>query len=244
MSLLQRTLLRSLALGAGAVLWAGTAFAVNFNGSYSVSLHTSTSLGVGLSETDINQPVFNLANAGDSALISPLFKINVLESCCTGDDLTGNPISVTFNFTQPTGGNGAPLTGTSQGHFILHAPDTVTVTWDAPVTFTFGGGISLQIALTNLTITCKGSGDDDEGEDGCKPYSVKDNPECEHRCSTHTVYTSGDIDGKFTLLNLPPVVGDAPVVTPLPAALPLFLSGAGMIGLLARRRKRKSTTDC
>jgi choice-of-anchor C domain-containing protein len=32
--------------------------------------------------------------------------------------------------------------------------------------------------------------------------------------------------------------GDAPGQTPLPAALPLFASGLGVIGLLARRRKR------
>jgi hypothetical protein len=32
------------------------------------------------------------------------------------------------------------------------------------------------------------------------------------------------------------------VATPLPAALPLFAGGLGVIGLLARRRKRKTTT--
>jgi hypothetical protein len=33
--------------------------------------------------------------------------------------------------------------------------------------------------------------------------------------------------------------GDAPVsATPIPAALPLFAGGLGMLGFLARRRKR------
>jgi hypothetical protein len=31
-----------------------------------------------------------------------------------------------------------------------------------------------------------------------------------------------------------------PATTPLPAALPMFMGGAGLIGLLARRRKKKS----
>lgn len=33
---------------------------------------------------------------------------------------------------------------------------------------------------------------------------------------------------------------DAPTATPLPAALPLFAGGLGLIGLLARRRKRRA----
>jgi hypothetical protein len=39
----------------------------------------------------------------------------------------------------------------------------------------------------------------------------------------------------FTITNL----GDV-VATPLPAALPLFAGGLGVIGLLARRKKRKA----
>jgi PEP-CTERM motif-containing protein len=40
-----------------------------------------------------------------------------------------------------------------------------------------------------------------------------------------------------------PIIDDVAVSqTPLPAALPMFLGGAGLIGLLARRRKRKVAT--
>ena len=34
-------------------------------------------------------------------------------------------------------------------------------------------------------------------------------------------------------------ISDTPVATPLPAALPLFASGAGVLGFLGWRRKRK-----
>jgi hypothetical protein len=33
---------------------------------------------------------------------------------------------------------------------------------------------------------------------------------------------------------------DSPVATPLPAALPLFATGLGVMGFLAKRRKRKT----
>ena len=44
---------------------------------------------------------------------------------------------------------------------------------------------------------------------------------------------SGSIEilGNFTV---------TPTVTPLPATLPLFVSGLGVLGLLARRKKRKA----
>jgi hypothetical protein len=44
-------------------------------------------------------------------------------------------------------------------------------------------------------------------------------------------FSGGSFDTVLTL---------APVATPLPAALPLFASGLGALGLLARRRKRKN----
>lgn len=49
------------------------------------------------------------------------------------------------------------------------------------------------------------------------------------------VYNDGQSQGRFGF-----TVGDASVAeTPLPAALPLFAGGLGLIGLLARRRKQR-----
>ncbi len=48
-------------------------------------------------------------------------------------------------------------------------------------------------------------------------------------------YLSGSYKGTIT-------AGDPPRATPLPAALPLFATGIGAIGLLGWRRKRKSAT--
>jgi hypothetical protein len=53
------------------------------------------------------------------------------------------------------------------------------------------------------------------------------------------------IDPTFALANqftldFSPGIGNSPAATPLPAALPLFASGFGVMGFLAKRRKRKS----
>jgi hypothetical protein len=52
-------------------------------------------------------------------------------------------------------------------------------------------------------------------------------------------FTLGNDFGQF-LLDDVSVVRQSASVTPLPAALPLFVGGLGMVGLLARRRKRKN----
>jgi hypothetical protein len=68
----------------------------------------------------------------------------------------------------------------------------------------------LQIALLDQTIDC--------GTTSCK------NGDC-----------YGYIAGKFTYTQLQPAA-----TTPLPAALPMFVAGIGLIGGLGYRRKRKA----
>jgi hypothetical protein len=54
------------------------------------------------------------------------------------------------------------------------------------------------------------------------------------------LYSSGPAF-EFANLHTTPLAGPTPSPTPLPAALPLFAGGLGVIGLLSRFRKRKST---
>lgn len=80
---------------------------------------------------------------------------------------------------------------------------------------------------------------------------VVNNPDCVP-CNPITAYLSPD--GSTLFINWEGAggeVGDTitvdfsvggPIDTPLPAALPLFATGLGVIGLLARRRKRKAAT--
>ncbi|HEY5504498.1 MAG TPA: VPLPA-CTERM sorting domain-containing protein [Sedimentisphaerales bacterium] len=53
--------------------------------------------------------------------------------------------------------------------------------------------------------------------------------DCDHHCSAETFTFNNVTTGGGTL-----------GTTPLPAALPLFATGLGVMGLVARRRKRKS----
>lgn len=65
-------------------------------------------------------------------------------------------------------------------------------------------------------------------------------------------FTGSDLAANYTLLDgdiqmfsaantSSGLVGDTPVVTPLPATLPLFAGGLGAVGFLSRGRKRKKT---
>lgn len=247
MGFINRMLLRACTLGTAALLCAGGSFAATFDVTdYQVTLHTSSSNGTALLEQDAaTLPInFSLTNVNDQYTVSNLFNILVNESCCSDsgndNDQTANPISVSFTFDQPTGGTGSPVTGETQGHIVHNAPDNVTVNWDGPITFSFDTGVQLQIALSNLTITCLG------GEDhGCTPDSVfvKDNPNCRHDCSGHweTDYSEGSVDATFTLLdagNLLDSGNSNP--TPLPASLPMFVSGVGGAFSLLRWRKKRN----
>lgn len=217
-------LLRTIAFSAVAVLWASSASAVTFDGSYGVTLHTSTSGGTAVSETDVAANPFNfdLNNVNDSAKFN-LFKITIAENIDESDDFISNPINVNFAFTLPDIGGGT-VTGTTTGEATavkidhgLYISTQLNVAWDGPIDVDFNG-IGLRIALSNIVIDC----------------SYKN---CKDRVGT--------VPASFLLTALPvntyaSVVEEATFATPLPAALPMFAAGVGLIGGLGYRRRRKA----
>lgn len=215
------SLCKSFAIGAAAsavvMLSAGSASAVTFQATYTVDLHTSLSGGTGLAASGINPLNFDLSTSGQMYTVNHLFRITIWDNIDNPDDTISDPISVAFSFTQPSVESGT-ATGTTTGSYdsVYYNGHThyynqeLQVVWDAPISVSFDDGSVLQIALLDETINC--------GTKSCK------NGEC-----------YGDIAAKFTYTQLQPA---SP--TPLPAALPMFVAGIGLIGGLGYRHKRKA----
>ncbi len=219
--------IRTIALSAAAILWAGSASAVTFNGGYSVSLHTSTSGGTALAAADVAANPFNfdLNNVGDSTGFD-LFTITIMEKIDEADDLISNSISVDFAFTLPDNGGGT-IIGTTTGEVTgeeidrgLYIATQLRVAWDGPINIDFSG-IGLQIQLSDILIDCK-------------------QKSCEDK--------NGNVPATFTLTALPPpqtfavqsVEVEQVAITPLPAALPMFATGLGLVGGVGYWRRRKA----
>ncbi len=193
----------------------------NVHGGYAVTAHTSISGGTGIAASDYapNPFSFNLDNVGDSTNFY-LFRITINDDIDSSDDLQSNPITVDFSLTQP-GANGGTVTGSTTGQSILHVvqgPDYYTtqldVSWDGPIDIDFSG-IILHIALQDRVIDC--------GRQDC----------------THGDNENAKIKAYFELTAVPTNEG-GPGETPLPAALPMFAAGLGLVGGLGYRRRRKA----
>jgi hypothetical protein len=119
-------------------------------------------------------------------------------------------ITAAFTFTVPTP-SGAT---TDTGSISATATDgkQVIIDWTDPVIFNFTDGTKLSVTLQDTTYNCLDS-----------------------NCNNETF----NIGGTFLVLNGPGGTLDA-LATPLPAALPLFATGLGALGLLGWRRKRKA----
>jgi hypothetical protein len=156
---------------------------------------------------------FSLAAVGDSWFIPNLFDVRIYEDCCFLDDKDVSPFSVNVQFSAPAGASGGIVKGTSVGYGALFDPSGANIKWNGPGVVGFADGTLLRIALSNVDIECS-----------------------EMFCTDRPTRL---VAGTFTLLVLPKPPVSA---VPLPATLPLFAAGLGVIGGagLRRRKRRKA----
>jgi len=132
--------------------FATPAFATEFVGNYSISAYTSggnNGLLVNTTKTQSGLD-FTLNNVGDSKHYNSLFKISTPETTVNADDLNGQAITVTFDFTSPL--FSGSVNGTTVGErSVLGIFQNGLLTWnDGGVeTFNFGNGGLLTVSLDN-----------------------------------------------------------------------------------------------
>lgn len=203
-------------LAAGLALWVSGASAATLTGAYSETYHSTSAGGTKIGVQNFNNGQFSFdLNPGATQTIG-LFNISIDEWIDRPEDRQSNPISVTFNFTSPSGASGQgsdPMTvsGSTKGEYILFgALGDLVVKWGNSLDLTFGNGQNLKVTLSDLII-----------------------PQILGFDLPHTVL------GTFILTG---GTGSDPVATtPIPAALPLFVSGIAGLGMVSWRRKRKAT---
>lgn len=194
------------------MVWSGHASAITFTlSSSALSAHTSEDGGLKLdARPHIGFPyTFNLRAVGEEIFIPGLFVISIDEACCRGVSDGDRDVS--------------PLTAS----FNFSAPSTAS---GGPVRGTSQGyGMLVFPDHTNgALIKWQGSAIY-SFIDGTALAVALGNADitCNTDCSDHPARL---ISGTFTLLARP---------VPLPATLPLFAAGVGVIGGAAWRRKRK-----
>jgi len=180
------------------------------------------------STVDFTNPVNNLSFAssglndtltvGVPDTISQFISVTVSSGTWSA---TNSPLTATFTFTIPTPTGvtqdsatitGGQLNGNSRVGVLL-------IDWpNQPVEFDFNDGTRLQVTLGSLSTTCLGS--------NC--------------LSSNAPYY---MSGTFLVLDGPTTVASLEgTATPIPAALPLFASALGGLGVLAWRRKQKAAS--
>ncbi len=154
--------------------------------------------------------------------------------------ISSEPLGLTFSLETPAG------TGTTflAINFLVSGPNTIT---DLEIS-TLGFSGSATGAVENA---CIGSGNTFNGSGGCSltpsayTHSIVTGYGGGHSGSyTFSPVSAVDLSTGFIFDNGTPVsiteqISETPA-TPLPAALPLFATGLGAMGLLGWRRKRKN----
>jgi hypothetical protein len=194
-----------------------------------------------------NVSVYQGAGGGDSG--NPQNQANQTNPLITGADLLGSGVYTgDLNFNMPFGGNNQVGTFLLSGGGAIPAPLGTSTALMSTVNF---GSTSVFVITGNLGAgTASGTITHDDGAtiwDGAGYANFvagATNP------NTSTFQTYNSLTGAFEIIyveanGLPADLvvtntsGDLSSV-PLPAALPLFAAGLGVMGLFARRRKRNA----
>jgi hypothetical protein len=92
-----------------------------------------------------------------SVQVANVFGISTPEKAVTlFEDTRAYDISVAFNFADPLGVIGAPITGSTRGVFQLFANGHGKVTWEGPQIYTFGNGGAFRVKLKNTDFALGG----------------------------------------------------------------------------------------
>lgn len=205
--------LRGFGLAAAAVAILGLAgfapasAAVNFTGGYTVEVNKKDP-GLKIStDRETGSLGFNL-DVGSTVSVD-LFDIWTDEKAINWDDKIPSPMSVAFNFTAPEFDGLASGTTVGASFDFLGVPvlEYGKLVWDEKlIELAFGNGGLLQISLSDVIFN-KGFLGTSSGE-----------------------FWGATVSADFTL------VSDSTAVIPLPAGLPLLLSGMGGLAFLRWRR--------
>jgi hypothetical protein len=113
-----------------------------------------------------------------SVNVANVFGISTPEKVVTlFEDTKKYDIAVAFNFANPLGVVGAPITGSTRGVFQLFANGYGKVTWEGPETYTFGNGGAFRVKLKNTDFALGGAVTNVAGEFKLLTESVSAVPE-------------------------------------------------------------------
>lgn len=208
---------KALGMAAAITLAAGfatSASAVNFVGVDTITAYpyggpnTNGGLGILIDDpTDLN---FNLTNIGDSTGFQTLFRVYTSEGSAEFDDFIPQPITLSFNFSNPIPGSTGGFSGDTSASTFFFIATSGRLTWDTSTTFlNFGSGHQLRVDLQSGTETFNSGG------------GLSFSP---------GLANGADVKAKFTLTAVPAAI-------PEPTTWGLMIMGFGGIGAMMRRRR-------
>jgi hypothetical protein len=179
--------------------------------------------------------VYSPGNDGNNYYASAAVDLSCAGPCSSGIYTEGGTLtSFTLSIDGPSPSNAPVFSISSSDLNYISSADPTLFGFPSYLTLSNVGGV---ITITNWSVFADTTGDPALN---FAIYTIGNDP----INFTQDYYADGSISSGT--LNANPGVWTGPGITsatatPLPAALPLFAGGLGVMGLLARRRKRKNT---